>query len=204
MSTDNTPTLGWTNFALTNSTKAKGNSYTTLSNEEVVERVLAHWDRRTPGDGEGDCLDRKVLVPVDPEGFFLPPVAKLVMGMPVHAEVVKRQDHEDPFVQTFVAPQDAAKFGAEVEVPADFVQIVCYSHEALSENNEKPDTDCDWEIVCLLCSKGYKSEPMLPLAMARNMLEKPGGTKGVYTAQQFAEAIWYWSQKGIRIREPSQ
>jgi hypothetical protein len=44
---------------------------------------------------------------------------------------------------------------------------------------------------------------MHPLAMARNQLEKPGGTKGEYTAQQYAEAIWFHSQKGIRIREVS-
>jgi hypothetical protein len=144
-------TLGWTNFAITHSTRAKGNSYSLLPRDEIVQLVLDNWDKRTPGDGEGDCIDRKVLVPVPKEGFFCPPVAKLVMGMPVHAEVVKRQEHEEPYIQTFVTPADAEKHGAMLAIPADFVQIVCYSHEALSENDEKPDTDCDWEIVCFLC-----------------------------------------------------
>ena len=196
-------TLGWTNFALTHSTKAKGNSYTTLSNNEVVRRILSNWDRREPGDGEGECINRKVLVPVSKEGFFLPPVAKLVVGMPVQSEVVKRQEHEEPYIQTFVTPKDAIKYGAVIEVPADFVKIVCYSHEALSENGETPDTDCDWEIVCFLCQKGFKTEPMHPLAMARNQLLKPGGTKGEYTAKQYADAVWFHSKRGIRIREAS-
>ncbi len=39
-----------------------------------------------------------------------------------------------------------------------------------------------------------KNVPMHPLTMARNYLVKKGGTKGRYTAAQFAEAIWYWSQ----------
>ena len=32
-----------------------------------------------------------------------------------------------------------------------------------------------------------------PLTMARNMLEKPGGTYCAYSARDFAEAVWYWS-----------
>lgn len=197
----NTPTLGWSNFARLNSTKAKGNSYSILSEAEVIRLVQEHWDRRKPGAGETDC-SRKVLVPVPAEGFFCTPVAKLVMGMPVQAEVVQRQEGEQPHVQHFLTPEDALKFGALVEVRAEFVDIVCYSAEALLENDGERSTDCEWEIVCLLATRGYRLEPLAPLTMARNFLEKPGGTKSVYTAQQFAEAIWHWSQKGIRVRDP--
>jgi len=31
-------------------------------------------------------------------------------------------------------------------------------------------------------------------------LEKKGGTKSVYTAMEFAEAVYYWSQR-IKINE---
>jgi hypothetical protein len=88
-----------------------------------------------------------------------------------------------------------------VEVPAKRVDVVCYSAEALLENNgTRTHLDCNWEIVCLLASTGEK-EPMLPLAMARNYLEMPGGTKGEYTAKEFAEAIYYWSSKrGVKVR----
>ena len=38
---------------------------------------------------------------------------------------------------------------------------------------------------------------MTPMAMARNFLALPGGTKAEYTAAQFAEAIIYWSTRAM-------
>lgn len=191
--------LGWSNFALKHSAQGTGNSYSTLDPSEVVRLADAYWDKRRPGSGETD-LSRKVIVPVPPEGFFCPPRAKLMAGMPVRAEVVTRQDGEDPYVQTFITTEDAKAWGVLVETPAEIAEVVCYSAEALLENGGTRSTDCDWEIVTLLCSIGGATDPMMPLAMARNFLEKPGGTKGEYTAQQFAEAIWHWAQRGIRIK----
>lgn len=196
------PTIGWSDFALKNSVKSKGCSYTKLLPKEVVALVENSWDNQEPGDGETDC-SRKILVSVPPEGFFLPPRANLVEGMPIQAEVVKRQAHEDPYVQIFVTPEDAAKFGY-TEQPAKSVKIVLYSAEALTENNEKRSTDCQWEIVAILCSENEgETEPMAPLTMARNFLEKEGGTKSVYTAQEFAEAIYRKSNSGVRVRPRS-
>lgn len=195
------PTVGWSDFARTHSAAGTGNSYTTLNEEQVVALVRANWDARKPGNGEVG-LDRKVLVPVPAFGFFCPPRAKLVPGLPVRAEVFKRQEGEEPYVQTYVTPEDAAKFGALLETPAKVVEIVCYSAEALLENGGTRNTDCDWEIVTILCSLKNR-EPMTPLTMARNFLEKTGGTKSTYTAREFANAIWYWSQQGVRVKRPS-
>ncbi len=36
---------------------------------------------------------------------------------------------------------------------------------------------------------------MDPLTMARNMLAKPGGTPCRYSADDFAESVWYWSAR---------
>lgn len=198
------PTIGWSNFARNRHTADSGNSYTTLNRSDVVQLILDNWDRRVAGDGEEGRLDRKVLVPVDPEKFFCPPKAKLVMGMPVQAEVVRRQDHEAPYVEHFVTPEDAAKHGAVVEVPANFVEIVVYSAEALLENDGERSSECEWEIVCLLAQTGYKTEPMPPLTMARNQLEKPGGTAGTYTDKEYAESIWHYANKGVTIRRPRE
>ena len=195
------PTIAWSNFARGHNTKARGNSYTTLSELRVITSILANWDQRKPGGGE-EGLDRKVLVPVDPEGFFCPAKAKLVMGMPVQAEVVKRQEHEEPYVETFVTPEDAARFGAELETPATFVEIVVYSADALLENDGERSSDAEWEIVCILAQTGDETEPMPPLTMARNQLEKPGGTAGHYTSEEYAESIWFHANKGITIRSP--
>jgi len=194
------PTLGWSDFASKHSRPGTGNSYTVLDDEVVLNRVLINWDKAVPGSGETDT-SRKILVPVSPEGFFCPPQAKLVMGMPLNAEIVQRQDGEDPYVQTYVTRAVAEAFGALIDCPAKSVDIVCYSAEALEENDGKRSSDCSWEIVTILCRDNDDREPMNSLAMARNMLEKPGGTMGNYTAKEFAEAIWFeHTRKGIRVK----
>ena len=153
-----------------------------------------------PGSGETDT-SRKILVPVNAEGFFCPPQAKLVIGMPVNAEIFQRQDGEDPYVQTYVTRAVAEAFGALIDCPAKSVDVVCYSAEALEENDGKRSTDCDWEIVCVLAYDGSEQKVMEPLTMARNFLRKTGGTFTNYSAEQFAEAIWNRSIKGgIKVK----
>mgnify|MGYP000104930427 CR=1 FL=1 len=66
--------------------------------------------------------------------------------------------------------------------------------DVLLENGGARSTDCDWEIVCVIASP-VADEPLDPLTMARNMLAKPGGTPCGYTADAFAEAVWYWSRR---------
>ena len=121
--------------------------------------------------------------------------------MPVQARVVQRQDGEDPYLETSVSTFVARSLGWE-PTPAKRVEIVCYSAEASEENDGHRTTDCEWEIVTILARPTLEAEtePMLPSAMARNFLEKPGGTKGEYSAQEFAEAIYFHhSKKGIRV-----
>ena len=195
--------LGWSNFAKEHSRPGTGNGYTELPDEAVVKTVLNHWYNAVPGAGEKD-IKRKVLVRVPGEGFWCPPRAKLVMGMPVQAEIIQRQEGEDPYVQVWVDQRVTEKYNALYNKPAATVDVVCYSAEALLENGGKRSTDCDWEIVTILCNEeGGRGEPapMEPLTMARNQLQKPGGTHGEYSPTEYAEAIWYHStRKGIRVK----
>jgi len=193
-------TVEWSDFARKHSRPGTGNSYTTLSDQRVIDLVLDNWSQAVPGAGETDT-SRKVLIPVPVDGFFCPPRADLVMGMPVNAEIVQRQAGEDPYLETSVTRAVAEAFGALREVPARRVDIVCYSAAALLENDGKRSSDASWEIVTILCNEDGGDLPMIPLAMARNQLEKPGGTKGEYTALEYAEAIWYHStKKGIKVK----
>jgi hypothetical protein len=204
------PTIGLSDFYLQHNTPDSGNSYTLLPKDKFIAHIRANWKYRSAGAGEGDNLERKVLVPL-PAGaintlshgavFFCPPRARLKVGMPVKAEVVVRQDGEEPYIQTFITPEDAKALGLVVERPAEVAQVVCYSADALLENGGKRTTKDEWEVVTLLCSEG-EAEPMSPLTMARNFLEKAGGNKGVYTAKEFAEAIWNANQQGVRIQSP--
>jgi len=195
--------IGWSKFALDRHLEGTGNSFFRLlthrlsPQDMVIERVKQNWDKAYPGQGETG-LDRKIVVPVDPAGFFLSTTA-LREDLPVRAEVVRRQPGEDPYVELYVDADEAKALGIDYE-PALFANIVLYSAEALLENGGERTTDCDWEIVCVLASNVEK-ESMPPLTMARNFLEKPGGTKSFYTAQEFAEAIYDKSQRGIKIKK---
>ncbi len=204
-----TPSIGFNDYYTTHNLRDMGNSYTTLPPLSFLTLVQDNWGRRTPGTGEGDRLDRKVLVPITHcvrDGrptFFCPPRVKLVVGMPVRAEVVVRQEGEDPYVETFITPEDAANYDF-IEVRARTVNVVCYSAEALLENDGQRTGTCDWEIVTLLCSE-EGVERMSPLTMARNTLAKSGGTppSTPYTAQEWAEAVWESSiNRGVKVRRP--
>ena len=72
--------------------------------------------------------------------------------------------------------------------------MVLYSAKTLLANGGTRSGDWDWEVVCLVAGS-QPDEPMNPLTMARNQLARPGGTPCHYTSQQFAEAIYYWSQR---------
>jgi hypothetical protein len=185
--------LAWSNFALQHSRYGTGNSYSTLSNEEVLKLVQENWDQRRPGAGETD-LNRKVLVPVPVEHMFCSPRAEIVMGLPVRARVVQRQAGEDPYIETYITPEDAEKFGVK-QTPAKKCDIVCYSADALLENGGERSSEADWEIVTILAYPDDFEEPVPPLTLARNYLNKPGGTYGEYSAKEFAESIYYHATK---------
>ncbi len=109
-------------------------------------------------------------------------------GLDFHTKATRRQPGEDLYLSTTV-------FG-DPSVTSD-VGVVLYSKATLLENEGNLTApDNDWEIVALI----KLNEPMHPLTMARNFLEKSGGTKSVYTAEEFAQAIYFWSNK-VRVEE---
>jgi hypothetical protein len=75
---------------------------------------------------------------------------------------------------------------------AKYASVVLYRHDVLAENNER-ETDAEWEIVAIKARTTEEEEPMDPYTMARNFLHLKGGTKGEFTAEQFAKSIIYWN-----------
>lgn len=178
--------------------KLTGHSWTVLKPEPLLDLIRANWDKRIPGTGEID-VNRKVLVPLPTylqdedhpayeQQLFFSPYTLVSPGYDIVADVVKRQPNEDYYIQTKLAERQNY-----VPEEVNYAYAVCYSRAALKENGGE-ESKYDWEVVCLIASP-VKDEPMDPLTMARNMLEKPGGTKSTYTAEQFAEAIYYHSQR---------
>ena len=180
--------------------------------DELVELVLENLPRATSGHKDG-----VILVPVPPEKFFSG-VVEVVEGMPLQANFGARRKGEAPYI-------DVVAVGGP-KLPAQAVEVVLYRHDVLGEEAEKclrcrglglwpplnemdPDTQtCEvcggsghrarWEIVSLNARPTEGPEPMTPMAMARNLLAMAGGTQADYSAQQFAEAIVYWSTRAMR------
>lgn len=126
--------------------KEKGNTSTySLPEKNVIQLVECNWGLRIPGTGETG-LDRKVLVPVPPEGFYCPWVAKIAPGLPIKTRVVQRQTGEDYYLEHFITKQAAKKL-CIVPSPAKAVSIVCYSAEALLENGGNRSSNAEWDNI---------------------------------------------------------
>ena len=196
--------LGISNFYKLNNVKGSGNSYTELSNAELVGLVNKHWHLRKAGQGE-TTLDRKVVVPI--------PEMNRYRGT-FHTGFTRDFDENTPFIKAKVSRRKgqpsteactitnymplayALQKNVKME-EAKYVNVVCYSAAALLENGGTRTTDCEWEIITLICSP-IENEPMSPLTMANNELEMSGYTKSSYTPQEYAAAILYWSKR-VRI-----
>lgn len=175
--------LGWSDFARQRCVPGGGHTWFAGDQDELLERVRARWAGRRPGQGRTD-LSEVVVVPVDPAGFV---GSTVLVGpdTPLRAELVRRQAHEEPYIRVLAdAPPE----------PVLFASVVLYSTATLDQDGGGRSGEYDWEVVALIAGP-VEREPMDPLTMARNLLRKPGGTHCAYTAEEFAEAIWYWAQR---------
>lgn len=177
------PTLGWSAFAAGRHLPGGIHTWFAGTPDELLDRVRAAWPQRRPGAGRAD-LAQVVVVPVEPAGF-VPGTVRVGPATPLHAVYDRRQPGEDGFVRVTAEGE---------REPARHASVVLYAAATLLENGGTRSTDADWEVVCLLAGP-TATEPMDPLTMARNMLQKPGGTDGAYSAAEFAEAIWYWAAR---------
>jgi len=177
------PRLGWSDFARARHVPGGSHVWFDGDAEELLDLVRDGWPRRRPGAGR-DGLDEVVIVPVAPDRFVSATVA-VDENTALRAEFTRRQPHEEGYIRVLATgPREKVRHAA----------VVLYAADTLLENDGRRSGDYDWEVVCLLAGP-EADEPMDPLTMARNMLEKPGGTFCAYTAEQFAEAVWYWARR---------
>ena len=179
------PAIGWSDFASGRHLPGGKHTWFEGSPEELLDRVRDGWFERRPGVGRND-LGQVVIVPVDPAGFVSNTV-RVDESTRLHASFERRQSHEEGYVRVLA---DGAR------EKALHASVVLYSAATLLENDGSRSGDFDWEVVCLIAGP-EADEPMDPLTMARNMLEKTGGTFCEYSARQFAEAVWYWSTRAV-------
>jgi hypothetical protein len=141
------------------------------------------------------------------EGVILIDVPEVTLNMFMSALVPITDDLV--FKTEFVARREGEeKLSKSVaygkKQPAKSAFIVLYSKEVLSEDPLNELTGADYEIISINASPTLEEPPMRPATMARNFLadteQGKGGTKGEYTAKQFAESIMFW-KKHTLIKE---
>ncbi|MEM6532652.1 MAG: hypothetical protein AAF654_08505 [Myxococcota bacterium] len=162
------PALGISDFAGKRWHSTRGNSRFTGSQRDLLRLVQQRWSDRQPGTNRSG-LDEVVVVPLPLTGFRCDSVA-VDDRVALHARFSRRQPGEDGFARVTGV--------GEVE-PAKFAAAVLYAKHTLCENGGTRSTGASWEVVTLLTShlESDTPPPMDPLTIARNILEKPGGTK---------------------------
>jgi len=174
--------IGWSRFAKHRHQKGMGFSYFDGSDSNLFYLIRKNWDKRVKGDG-ADSIDDVCIVPINPEKF---------VSSTIHIDDVEelsvKKTRRQPNEHYFAKVEAIGK-----TMPCKFAKVVLYSSQELLKNGGDRSCDADWEIVCIIASS-IEKEPIKPLAAARNMLNKPGGTYRKYTAEYLCESIWYWSQ----------
>lgn len=173
-----TTTFGLNEFVL-RQTAASSHSHYNGSFEELPALVAEHFGNAVPGYKDG-----VLLVPVPPERFQTG-VVEVEVGTQLRAVFEARRPGEAPFLSTLARGTKAQ---------ARVVEIVLYSRDTLKE---EATAGTDWEIISINARATLGSEPMHPMAMMRNFLALPGGTAASYTAEEFAQAILYWSTRAM-------
>lgn len=133
-----------------------------------------------------------VLLVDVPASRFYSAIVKLNEETKLTSNYAPRRKGEAAFIRT------SAK--AEKQ-PASYASVVLYRHDVLAENNER-ETDAEYEIVCIKARVTEEEEPMDPYTMARNFLHLKGGTKGDFSAEEFAKSIVYWNNHCMTTGKP--
>ena len=154
--------------------------------EVLVEDALHKEVSIRPGYKDGVIL-------VDlPGQMFYSAIVDLDKDSQLVAGYAPRREGEAPYIRI------GAKANKQL---ANYASAVLYRWDILSEDNDWGG-NAEWEIIAIKARILPEEEPMDPYTMARNFLHLKGGTKGDFTAQQFAESILYWNNHCMAIGKP--
>lgn len=172
-------------------TKDSGYSHFEGSWEELEDLVSYYYDRNciTPGYKDG-----VILVNLNSSfDKFRSAIVNLTSEIKLYSSYAPRLAGEAPFIRT------AAKAKKQM---ATRVSAVLYRADVLDEDGDR-SADAAWEIIAIKARVSDEEDPMDPYTMARNFLHLKGGTKGNFTAEQFAKSIVYWNNHCMTIGKVS-
>ena len=166
--------------------KGSGRTYSsTMSFEEIARHADAQMAKGQYREGYRDGV-RVVQADRAKTDHFVCPFVRITEETELEAGVVKRRDNEEAYVQIRAVTGDP--------VPAGTVDLICYRHDVLRENNEH-STEAEWELISIhSIPEEVDKLPMGPVTMMRNQLELPGGTKAHYSSEEWAKAVRFWQQ----------
>ncbi len=174
------------NTFVTRQTKNSGKTYAkTLSFEEIANHASMQLSKGKYKQGYREGV---VLVSVHNQYIndFVCPIVKINKKTKLIAEQVKRRKNEQPYIRIRALNGNPLK--------TKNVDLILYRNEVLKETNEH-ETDKDWELISFhAIPNEIKKLPMGPITMMRNQLQLEGGTKGEYSAQEWAESIEFWQK----------
>ena len=114
------------------------------------------------------------------------PYVKITKDIKLVSKLVRRRENELPYIQT------RAING--VPVQAGSVELILYSHDVLLENDENT-TDADWELISInAIPEGQDTMPIAPVTMMRNQLNLVGGTRALYSTEEWAKSVQFWQK----------
>jgi len=169
-------------------TKESGKTYSTTMSFDEIAKIAE--DQLNSGDFIEGYRDGVVLIQLDTDikTDFICPLVEINEGTKLSAKCVKRRDGEEHYIQI------RALNGKTLQ--ADIVDLVLYRRDVLEETNEQ-STDADWELIAFMAKPKNIKMPMGAVTMMRNQLQKPGGTKGVYETEKWAESVDFWQRYAI-------
>jgi hypothetical protein len=176
---DHMPTIGISEFVKRQTRESEFSHYNG-SWEALATDVMIHFCEHVQGYRDG-----VVLVPLSYVGFFSGVVA-VKQESKLASRFIQRRPEEEPFIETLAT-------NAAYKLPAKSVEIVLYRKDVLLEHGD-PATGADYDVISVNASPEFAPVPMDPVTMMRNFFCLTGGTKGEFTAEEFATSIRYWSK----------
>lgn len=159
-------------------TRESSLSYFEGREDVLLELIRVNFDKGHTGYKPGIWH-----VPLPARGFYssILPVQDVTK---IESRFDARRDNEEPYLSHAYIGGDKAE--------AQSAEVILYSHAVLAEGGDA-STECDWEVVSINAEPGTEPSPMHPVTMARNFLNREGGTKGEFSAEDFAKSIEFWS-----------
>ena len=165
--------------------KGSGKTYTSLKFGDLANHAKKKLNNNNFKKGYRDGV---ILIEIDKNLIksFVCPIVKVNKNTKLEAIVKKRRSNEQNYISIKALNGEPLKLTK--------VELVLYRRDVLDEGNERSTND-DWELISFFGTpKGEKNLPMGPVTMMRNQLILPGGTKAIYSSEEWAKSINFWQK----------